>query len=449
MSRYMRIPRRRVAFRNPEIELSPDKYEAMDILMRELEANREATLAGAAGTGKTTLMRALGARWKKGNVLLCAPTGKAAKRLSEVTGRSAKTIHGLIYMGAAEMEDESGKTYLEFGEAQISNILQGDLVIVDEASMVNEDLANDLRGAVEGADAYLLFVGDQEQLQPVTGTWGAPLGNATYTLTKIHRQALDSPVLQLATLIRQGEGSKFRNWGEYVSWEWARNIGPAVDWMLQDRVNRVLLTFTNPRRNALNLLARKKLRRPPRVPTVGEPILVTYNQKTVGYMNGETFTIRAIKPYERMSQIIGHPVYWVTTDSGVRVMLTPDGFDGHLRFNDRRMTEPRFNRQLWSNMFLRFNDPRRRDLFRKHNLNDRSYEALRNEVLDYKIQGTWGYALTVHKSQGSQWKEVGFVSDYSFQGLKKKDPTFAKRLAYTAVTRAAEKYKAFILRGGK
>lgn len=123
--------------------------------------NRLSALTGGPGTGKTTVTReivqqALDADKK---VSLCAPSGKAAKRLSEATYQEASTIHRLL-----EAQMEGGEFAFARGER---NPLECDLLICDETSMVSNDLMADLLRAVDADQTRVLFVGDQDQLPSV------------------------------------------------------------------------------------------------------------------------------------------------------------------------------------------------------------------------------------------------------------------------------------------
>jgi exodeoxyribonuclease V alpha subunit len=146
-------------------------------------------LTGGPGTGKTTITRSIIQllRAKRCSVLLCAPTGRAAKRLSEATGMEAKTIHRLL-----EVKPAQG---FQFARDQ-DNPLDADMIIVDETSMVDILLMNHLLKAVE-AGSHLLLVGDVDQLPSV----GA--GNVLRDL--IASDVI--PVTRLDTIFRQAEDS--------------------------------------------------------------------------------------------------------------------------------------------------------------------------------------------------------------------------------------------------
>lgn len=159
--------------------------EAQQEAVKAALSQRAVVITGGPGTGKTTTLRGIVRllKAKGATVALAAPTGRAAKRLSEATGASASTIHRLL-------ELKLGGSY------QVRAPLEADLVIVDEASMMDLPLAEALLSAVpEGA--HLLLVGDADQLPPV--------GPGSVFRDVIGSGAL--PVITLETIFRQPEGS--------------------------------------------------------------------------------------------------------------------------------------------------------------------------------------------------------------------------------------------------
>ncbi len=163
------------------VQLSDRQREAVQATLSE----RVAVITGGPGTGKTTALRGIVRLLKAKNktVALAAPTGRAAKRLSEATGAAAATIHRLL-------ELKPGGSY------QVSVPLDADLVIVDEASMMDLPLAEALLSAVPRG-AHLLLVGDADQLPPV--------GPGTVFRDIIAGGTV--PVVTLETIFRQPEGS--------------------------------------------------------------------------------------------------------------------------------------------------------------------------------------------------------------------------------------------------
>jgi exodeoxyribonuclease V alpha subunit len=167
----------------------------------QVVAHRLAILTGGPGTGKTATMRALvdllGADGH--TVRLCAPTGKAARRLSETTGADATTIHRLL-------EWIPGEGFVRDGDDPIPG---ADVLIVDEASMLDAHLADALLGAV-GPSTHVLLVGDVDQLAPVGP--GRVLEDLLASgavpavrLTEIFRQAARSMIVRAAHAVNDGE----------------------------------------------------------------------------------------------------------------------------------------------------------------------------------------------------------------------------------------------------
>lgn len=182
-----------------KLELAPEQASALKMGLK----NKVSVITGGPGTGKSTILKALLLILaQKGIVVkLAAPTGRAAKRLTEACGREAKTIHRLLEYDAAT------RTFKRNRE----NPLEADLVIIDESSMMDIILANSLFRAIAG-DAALILVGDVDQL-PSVGP-----GN-------VLKDIIDSgrvPVTHLHTVFRQGPGSLISlnaariNQGEYL-----------------------------------------------------------------------------------------------------------------------------------------------------------------------------------------------------------------------------------------
>lgn len=175
--------------------------DSQKLAIRAAVTEKLLVVTGGPGTGKTTIVKAILEIFaaKGQRVLLAAPTGRAAKRLGESTGREAKTIHRLLEFDAAAGGFRRGR----------ENPLDVDLLVVDEVSMVDLTLMNRLLTAVPQS-ACVVFVGDRDQLPSVgAGSVLADLIDsgtvAVARLTEIHRQAGASHIVRAAHAVHAGE----------------------------------------------------------------------------------------------------------------------------------------------------------------------------------------------------------------------------------------------------
>ena len=182
-----------------DIELSEKQFEAV----KQINENNVCIITGGPGTGKTTIIKCVLELYKshKKKVVLCAPTGRAAKRMSETTGEDAKTIHRLLEIGKFE-EDKLGSV-----DTDVSPI-DADVLVVDEMSMVDVFLMNYLVKALF-LGTKVIFVGDPNQLPSVgPGSILKDLIDSgefeTVHLDKIFRQAAKSKIIVNAHNVNNG-----------------------------------------------------------------------------------------------------------------------------------------------------------------------------------------------------------------------------------------------------
>ncbi len=186
-----------------ELDLSASQRRAVETALRE----KVVVLTGGPGTGKTTVTQVILRHFEQGGlrVALCSPTGRAAKRLAEATGREAKTIHRLLEFMPAERRFRRGR----------NDPVEADAVIVDEASMIDIPLMHALLRALS-PHVRLLLVGDADQL-PSVGP-GNVIGDVISSrrvpvarLTEIHRQERRSRIVVNAHRINAGDWPELSN----------------------------------------------------------------------------------------------------------------------------------------------------------------------------------------------------------------------------------------------
>ena len=179
------------------MEWSPQQDEALKQVAAWLKRGTPQVfrLFGFAGTGKTTLARHF-AEGIDGEVAFGAYTGKAAHVLRQKGCADAATIHSLIYRPKA-MEDEEAPLFTINRESAAS---KADLIVIDECSMVDEELGRDLLSF----GVRVLVLGDPAQLPPVKGGGFFTEHEPDAMLTEVHRQARDNPIIRLSMEIREG-----------------------------------------------------------------------------------------------------------------------------------------------------------------------------------------------------------------------------------------------------
>jgi exodeoxyribonuclease-5 len=334
-------------------------------------------LFGYAGTGKTTLARHL-AENVEGPVKFAAFTGKAALVMRSRGCAGATTIHSLIYR--ARETDEEGPTFDLWHDAPAAS---AKLIVIDECSMVDEELGRDLLSF----GVPLLVLGDPAQLPPVQGGGFFTAQEPDAMLTEVHRQAQDDPIVRLSMEVRAG-GTLTP--GIYGETEVVRR--DALDPQRVLDADQVLVG-RNATRRAYNIRMRERRGFEGPLPAAGDKVVCLRNNRRKGLFNGGL---------------------WIVKERGARktgilsLRLTPDEDLGEARAKPLRVS-------VRPECFTGGID---------------EFEWVRRKNYD---EFDFGYVLTVHKAQGSQWDDV-VLFDESFAF-----PDGRARWLYTGITRAAKR----------
>jgi exodeoxyribonuclease V alpha subunit len=368
--------------------------------------NGVVVITGGPGTGKTTIINTI-IRYFEGeglDIRLAAPTGRAAKRMSETTGCEAQTIHRLLEVNGGSMDGEGGTVHFE---RNALNPLETDVLIIDEMSMVDISLMSALLDALlEGT--RLVLVGDVDQL-PSVGPGSVLkdiIGSGRFKvvkLTKIFRQSDESEIVTNAHAINNGEDIILNKYSKdflFIHRETPEDIVRALCTVLREKLpgyihcsvqevqvltpmrkglvgveqlNRVLQSYVNPdgqeEKEFFGTMYRE-----------GDKVMQIKNDYQMGWekRNAHGF------PYEK-----GSGVY--NGDMGIIEEISTFSQEVHVRFDDDRHV---------------------------------SYQFSQMDELEL------AYAITIHKSQGSEYPAVIIPM---FPGPRM---LMTRNLLYTAVTRA-------------
>lgn len=389
---------------------SPQQAQALDRVGRWLKAKDKPyfTLAGYAGTGKTTLAKHLAAS-VAGRVFFAATTGKAAHVLSRSGAENVSTIHKLIYqpkdksqqhlreleakraelrtlspLPADELEMLERKIEVEkanlarpmFALKEDSPLSGAALLVVDEYSMISEEMGNDLLSF----GVPILALGDPGQLPPVQA---APFfrDRPDILLTEIHRQAKDNPIIWMSQEIREGRELEPGRYG-------ASYVARYRD-VPQERLAAVimeadqLLVGKNATRISSNARVRQLRNVQGDYPEAGDKLVCLRNNGDSGLLNGQI---------------------WTTAEDHREV--DKDTLSLSLSGDDGQTVDVLAHTHYF------------------HGRTPAPWDLKNADCFDY------GYALTVHKAQGSQWGKVVLLDEWYNRDRR--------QWLYTAVTRASE-----------
>jgi exodeoxyribonuclease V len=381
-----------------KLELSLDQSNALKNLLGWFnDKNKSAfiTLGGYAGTGKTTLIAKLRTELKKSNpdlkISFCTYTGKASRVLNDKLKNfeaifaedSLSTIHSLIY--SPKVDDN--ENIIGWGRKEK---LQNDLIIVDEGSMVDANIWSDLRSY----EKPILVVGDHGQLSPINGTFNL-MEKPHLKLQEIHRQEKDNPIIKLSIMARE---SGFIPPGKY-----------------SDLITKISRTDEEAK-------------------FFMEDVMSNYREDTL-YLCGFNNTRVKLNNYMRSVLQIFEPepqtndkVVCLRNNHQERIF---NGMLGKIEFIEETADED----WLFASINLEGSQNYKGLIYKKQfnniaslNYTDNRSNTMKGDLFDF------GYALTVHKAQGSEAKRVVLFEER----FPKMDEDAWRKWLYTAVTRAKE-----------
>ena len=360
-------------------------------------------LTGGPGTGKTTVVHALLHIFRSMDmtVALCAPTGRAAKRLSESTSTEAKTIHRLL-----EMEFEEGSGHGRFRRNE-QDLLEESVIIVDEASMVDNALMCSLCKAIKPG-ARLILIGDADQL-PSVGA-GRVLNDlidsgrfATVRLTEIFRQAGESLIITNAHAINEGVYPDLTVKNNDFFFLPRRHDREIADTVVELCATRLPRAYGKATEGGIQIIT------PSRKGEVGTENL---NRRLQSELNPPAKGKRELTFRDTVFRV------------GDRVMQTKNNYDITWESGgdaDRTEGSGVFNGDIGTVVFV---DPAEGEMVVSFDDKEATYTG---DMLD-ELEHAW--AVTVHKSQGSEYPFV-IIPMYNAPPL-----LLIRNLLYTAVTRA-------------
>ena len=423
-----------------------DALNAMDRFMKSNETSM--TLSGYAGTGKTSLMELIA---KKGQmqyrpVVFCASTNKAAavlKNRVSKAGFDASTLNKIF--GIQVEVDPNSKSYNaknlvnKVKDPSEIDIIPGTTVIIDEASMINEENYNILNRIAKQKSLKIIYVGDEAQLAPVNEDKISKVfrngEGKVIRLTQVERTD-DNAILKEATDIRNGKPlsreSSFNSKGEgvaYISPEHQDAIDEVIEHYVkglkQDPNYFRILAFTNKAVAAYNNQVRELLGYNTPVPQRGEP-MTGYNNwgydwrtKTYRFINSEAYkVIKADAPITVSTRLengtrVSMQAIPVTLEDSLGKIDTFNYMDiksnpenrqaAMILANEKKRLYAKakqvVGRQAKAEIYAQINDLDK-FLFVNDNIEDSRGNTLQAKTIDF------GYAMTVHKSQGSTFTHV-------------------------------------------
>lgn len=419
-----------------------DALNEMDRFMKSNETSM--TLSGYAGTGKTSLMEMIAKKGKKQHrpVMFCATTNKAAAVLNDRVSKAGFKASTLNKVFGINVEVDSSKAYNARNLVNVLkdvDIMPGTTIIIDEASMINEENYKILNDIAKKMDLKIIYVGDEAQLAPVNEDKISKVfrngEGKVIRLTQVERTD-DNAILKEATAIRNGEPlskvSSFNSKGEgvaYISPQHQDAINEVIDKYvkgLKQNPNYFrILAYTNKAVTAYNNQVRELLGYDSPIPHVGEPMTgyanwgYEWKTKSYRFINSESYKVTEVgSPTTVQTELDnGTPVVMqavpITLEDSLGNVDTFNFMDIKNNAQNRQsaMILANEKKRLWNEARRAYGREAKAAIYAKinaidsflfvnDNIEDNSHNLLQAKTIDF------GYALTIHKSQGSTFTHV-------------------------------------------
>lgn len=378
------------------VKLTLEQEEGYKIAVKRYkDKEKYTTIAGFAGTGKTFLTKIIidGIGVREHELLVGAYTGKAAQKLQQTGFRNATTLHKMLY---TSIKTENGFVNIPKSKALFSGVK---VILIDEISMVPDHI---LRIAAM-LDIHIIMMGDPGQIPPI-GKDNGMLLNPHIFLQKIMRQNEDNSIIRLSKMIREGEKITPFN-DDFIRMYPREEIEPSM-LMWADQI----ICSKNATRNNINKIVRLEKGFYDPTPMVGDKIIVTENDWDFSNSDGSSL----------INGLIGEIKY-----SGDLVAGEPGSLINREILQSVVDIDPDYNTSVFTGVkydalpFVKGIE---------------SYRPNRNvESIDRLHKIDFGYAITTHKSQGSEYSKVLGIEEIMKGGNSH------VRLFYTLITRAEEK----------
>ena len=408
------------------IELSQEQQHIINYIMSEMKRCNfscgsssfrdlfNIIVGGYAGTGKTTLLAFLRKEIKVAypnlSVALVTYTGKASSLLKskmesnyvDLSRDFIGTIHSLIYKAQVRWDKKLNCHVIIGWKLKTPDEVYYDLIIIDEGSMVSKEIWDDL----QKLEKPIIVMGDHGQLPPIGDSFNL-MEHPHFKLNEIHRQALNSPIILLSKFVRDNGYIPFNtvfSKGVFkISWN-HNKCKELWDSLIFDE-NIIVLCAFNSTRCELNSTIRNKLDFKEKIPCPSERIICLQNDHVRGIMNGQIATLIWIMPE-------GQDLY--------RMTLNVDGYNDY--FEAGAVSDKCFGQVTYT-------------MYDKSEAGKKQYNYAVKKGIAPINYFDYGYAISVHKSQGSEWNKVVLFE----QRTKHWDDQYYARWLYTAITRAKEK----------